>query len=135
MVSMHEKQKAEAAVRLELMGIRENVRRRFKEDGTVMLCQYGRYHPADDAMVAEIRQFEQEHDATVFLVVRMITKFGVLDALLFVGKYEEEWPLEHEGIKDGYAMSYTINRNYPECSEMGSICFRITEDGGIVREG
>ena len=135
MISMREKQKAEAAVRLELMGIREDVRHKFEEDGIVMLCNNGQYYPVDDSMGSEIRQFEQEHDATVFLVVRMITKFGVLDTLLFVGKYEEEWPLEHEGIKDGYAMSYTINRNYPECSEMGSICFQVTEDDGIVREG
>ena len=134
MISMRKKQKAEAAVRLELMGIREDVRHKFEEDGIVMLCQGGKYYPADDAMVTEIRQFEQKYDATVFLAVRKFTAFGALDSLLFVGKYEEEWPLEHEDIKDGYAMSYTINRDYPECSEMGSIFFRTTEDGGIVRE-
>lgn len=131
---MREKQKAEAASWLKLMGVREDVRRKFEENDMLMLCSNGRYYPVDDSMEAELRQFEQEHDAVVFLVVRVLTVFGSLDALLFVGKYEEEWPLEREDIKGGYAMSYTINRNYPECSEMGSICFRATEDGGIVRE-
>ena len=58
-----------------------------------------------------------------------------LDALLFVGKYEEEWESQQNDLKDGYAMSFCINRDYPDCSEMGDIAFRITEDGAIVREG
>ena len=134
MISMREKQKAEAAFWLELTGVREDVRRKFEEGDTVMLCSDGQYHPVDDSMGAEIRRFEQEHNATVYLAVRVFTALGDLDAMLFVGKYEEEWPLEREDIKAGYAMSYTINRDYPDCSEMGSIFFRTTEDGGIIRE-
>ena len=135
MNQVREKQKAEAILRLQLMGVREDVRKQYENDGTVMLCDAGSYHTIDEMLKEEIRRFEQEHDATVFLVVRMFTMYGYLDALLFVGRYEEEWALEHADIKDGYAMSYTINRDYPECSEMGSIYFRITQDGGIVREG
>lgn len=130
-----EKQKAEAISRLKLMGINENVRRQFEESGTVMLCVSGRFRPLTEEEQAEARQFERAHDATIFLAVRWFTMFGTLDALLFVGKYDEEWEMEQEDIKAGYAMSYCINYDYPECSEMGSICFRITRDGGIVREG
>jgi len=135
MITMREKQKAEAVKRLELMGIREDVRKKFEENDTVMFCNNEQYRLADEQMAAEICQFEQEHDATVFLAVRMFSMFGDLDALLFVGKYEEEWEFEQEDLKAGYAMSYTINRDYPDCSEMGSISFRVTEDGAIVREG
>ena len=135
MITMREKQKAEAVKRLELMGIREDVRKKFEENDVVMFCNNEQYRPADEQMAAEICQFEQEHDATVFLVVRMFSMFGDLDALLFVGKYKEEWEFEQEDLKAGYAMSYTINRDYPDCSEMGSISFRVTEDGAIVREG
>ena len=135
MKSMLERQKAEAVLRLELMGVREDVRRQFQEDGTVMLSNLGRYQPITKTMMDEVRQFEQEHDATVFLAVRRHTAIGLLDALLFVGKYEEEWVLEQEDLKDGYAMSFCFNRDYPECSEMGSIFVRTTKDGCIVREG
>lgn len=135
MITMREKQKAEAVKRLELMGIREDVRRKFKEDGTVMFCNNEQYRPVDEEMAEEIRKFEQEHDATVFLAVRMFTLIADLDALLFVGKYEEEWESQQNDLKDGYAMSYTINRSYPDCSEMGDIFFRVTKDGAIVREG
>lgn len=108
---MREKQKAEAVKRLELMGIRENVRRKFEEDGTVMLCNNEQYRPVDEEMAEEIRKFEREHDATVFLAVRMFTPIADLDALLFVGKYEEEWESQQNDLKDGYALSYTINRD------------------------
>ena len=134
MISMREKQKAEAAMRLKLMGVPEDIQKKFVEDSTVMYCRGGHYCPCKEGLIAEIREFEQLHDATVFLAVRWFTMFGTLDSLLFVGKYEEEWPLEREDIKGGYALSYTINREYPDCSEMGSIVFRVTEDGGIVRE-
>ena len=135
MITMREKQKAEAVKRLELMGIREDVRKKFEENDTVMFCNNEEFQPVSDEMSAEIRQFEQQHDATVFLAVRMFTLIADLDALLFVGKYEEEWESQQNDLKDGYAMSYSINRDYPDCSEMGSIAFRITEDGAIVREG
>lgn len=135
MITMREKQKAEAVKRLELMGIREDVRRKFEDDGTVMFCNNEQYHPVDEEMAEEIRKFEREHDATVFLAVRMFTMIADLDALLFVGQYEEEWESQQNDLKDGYAMSYSINRDLPDYSEMGDIFFRVTKDGAIVREG
>lgn len=131
--NLRERQKTEAIEWLKLMGVSEDVREIF-ERGTVMLCEGGQYRPLSGREQEEVRRFETENDATVYLSVRMDTMFGLLDALLFVGKYEEEWEMERDDIRDGYALSYCLNRNYPECSEMGSICFRITKDGGIIRE-
>ena len=132
MISMREKQKAEAIVRLELMGVREDVRRKFEENGTVMLCKDGQYYPCDGRIAAEIHEFELEQHAVVFLAVSI---FGMLDTFLYVSKYEDEWEWGHEDIKNGYAMGYTINRSYPTCSEFGGIAFRTTKDGSIIREG
>ena len=133
--TLHEKQKTEAVSRLKLMGVREDVRRKFEEDGIVMLCVSEQYRPVDEETAEAIREFEREHDATVFLAVRMFAFVADLDALLFIGKYEEEWESQQNDLRDGYAMSYCINRDYPECSEMGDIAFRVTKDGAIVREG
>lgn len=135
MTSLQKKQKAEAIKRLELMNICEDVRRRFEEKGDVMFSEYVGYRVLSDEEKTEVRQFEREHDATVFLGIRLSTMYGTLDAFLFVGEYEEEWEMEREGVLDGYALSYCINRDYPECSEMGSIVFRVTKNGLIVREG
>ena len=135
MITMQEKQKDEAVMRMQQMELREDIWLKFADDGVVTLCENGQCHPISKELEDDIRRFEQEHEATVFLAVRMSTTLGVLDALLFVGKYEEEWELEREDLEDGYAMTYTINHDYPDCSEMGSISFRVTDDGVIVREG
>ena len=135
MITMQEKQKDEAVMRMQQMELQEDIWLKFAEDGIVTLCENGQCYPISKELTEDIRRFEQEHEATVFLAVRMSTMLGVLDALLFVGKYEEEWELEREDLEDGYAMTYTINRDYPDCSEMGSISFSVNDDGVIVREG
>lgn len=132
---MCEKQRTEAISRMESMGIREDVRAKFEKDGTVMRCVSGRFRKLTEVEKEEIRQFEQEHDATVFLSVHMLTMYGNLDALLFVSQYEEEWEMDRQDILDGYALSYCMNRDYPDCSEMGSILFRTTDNGCIIRIG
>lgn len=134
MIATRTEQKAEAIAWLELMGVREDVRRKFEEDGTVMHCIDGQYSPIDDSMKKEICRFEQDHNATVYLVVRKLSKYGKMDALLFVCKYTEEWEMFRKYLGKGSALSYVINLDFPDCSEMGSILFRTTEDGGIIRE-
>lgn len=135
MIATREKQKAEAVKWLELMGVREDVRRKFEEDGTVMLCDNEQYFPVEDWMAREIERAERQLGVVVYLVVRKLTVFGTLDALLYVGKYDEEWKTDRRNIKRGYAMSCCINRDDPDLSELGSISFRMTSDGAIVREG
>ncbi len=135
MSTLRERQQDEAVTRMDMMGIHESVIIMFQQSGTVTLSSGGKYHPIDERLAEDIRRFEQEHEAVVYMVVRMNTMYGELDSLLFVGKYEEEWEMSREDLEDGYAMSYTINRDYPECSEMGSICFAVTECGVIIREG
>lgn len=133
---MHEKQKAEAVSRLKLMGIREDVQRKYEEHGTVMLCADGQYSPVEEWITKEIERVERTFGAVVYLVVRTHTAmFGDLDAMLYVGKYEEEWEIDQDDIKGGYAMSCVVNHGDPDLSELGSIAFRVTPDGCIVREG
>ena len=134
MDDFRKRQKMEAMEWMMLMGVREDVLRAFT-DGALMLCENGLYRPLSESEMEDVRQFEQDHDSVVYLSVRMETNFGTLDALLFVSKYEEDWELSREDAQCGYALSYCINRNYPECSEMGSIAFRVTVDGGIIRVG
>ena len=135
MNTMRERQMEEAVLRMDMMGIHEDIIIEFQKSGDVSLSENGKYYPLDDQLKEDVRRFEQEHDATVFLVVRMSSMYGQLDSLLFVGKYAEEWEMSREDLEDGYAMSYTINRDYPDCSEMGSISFRVTPEGVIIREG
>ena len=132
MISMREKQKTEAAMRLELMGVREDVRQKFEEDGTVMICIDGRYRSIDRWVIEAIRHFEWTYDATVFLVLGKGTVAGSMYELLFVGNYEEEWEEEREAIRKGFVDGQIITYYDREGRGASCIFFRTTEDGGIV---
>ena len=134
--TLRERQISEAVSRMNLMGLREDAIRKFEQNGTVHLS-------AEDGTLGEltkddlrmIEQFEREHNAVVFLVVRTLFGIAVLDSLLYVSRYDEEWEDEIESLKDGYVLTYTVNYLNPECSEFGDIAFSTTPDGEIIREG
>ena len=82
-----------------------------------------------------VRQFEQKHHALVYLILRVHTILGDLDSLLYVGQYTEEWPMDLADLKEGYPLSYTVNRGDGGLSEFGSIQITKTDEGGFVRVG
>ena len=128
------RQKAEAISRLMHLGVPKKILRDFESLGRIwMATPAAGYAPIEDDMQKEIAAFETENDATVYLVTRMITLYGTLDSFVFVSHYEEEWEDEKINLDDGYLLTYTINRDHPECSEMGDIVIERTKNGGIRR--
>ena len=135
-VTLQEQKKSEALHRMRLMGLRKEYIRDFEQNGKIHLSAGDGTLPELTAKdMAMIRRFEREHDALVFLVVRADLGFCVMDSLFYVSQYEEEWPMEHEDLKAGYALTYTVNYQYPDCSEFGSIAFSRTPEGEIARRG
>ena len=134
-MTMQERQKAEAIKRLKLLGIAQYTIRKFEETGEVSTCSCvtGEPQPTEDFVKTMIHQLEQQYGFLVFLNVRSETYFGTIDNLFFVGKYDEEWKMSLDDLKDGYALVYAQNWSYPENSEMGSIAFYRTDNGGILR--
>ena len=137
--SLREREKAEAIEWMNIMGVRADIIEEFKENDTVMVY-YNRtlkYHPLDTEDERLVREYEVSRDALVYMIVRAYCDFGCsidqLDSLLVVYKYEEEWEYERTLIRDGYVITYTINRTDPMLSDAGSIGYRTTIDGGIVR--
>lgn len=79
-----------------------------------------------------IKEFEEEHNALVYFVIRSYTEDGKLDTLLYVSDYMVDWEADMEDINEGYILAYTYNYNVPYFSEIGSIA--VTERfGGLVR--
>ena len=137
-MSMKLKQKQEALSRLMRLKVPAHIAKDYDRFGRVYMCTSpsGSYVLIDDkTMLEEIADFEKNYEATVFLVIRMQTFYGLLDSLIFVSRYEEEWEEEDLDLKDGYLMTWTANRDAPECSEFGSICFERTDNRGIIRVG
>ena len=136
-----EKKKAEAIRRLKALHYFEPSIEEFEKHDKVMVNEppFGAHYFIDDdtALVEKIKELEARDNILVYAVIRGI--FIVdgqtlnMDSLLFVEDYEEEWAYFDEDIKDKYIMSYTINWDWEDCSEYGSICFDYTPAAGLKR--
>ena len=93
----------------------------------------GLYEFSDDAELnAQIKEFEEEHNALVYHVIHTYTEFGELYSLLYVSDDEEEWVLDHADIHAGYTIVYVWNKSDDWMSEFGSIAVQ-ERFGGLVR--
>lgn len=130
-----EKKKQEAINRMKALGIFSETIKQFK-GGQVSYSEppLGANYWLDEDQEKIVKDFEEEHNALVYFVIRSYTEFGKLDALLYVSDYEEEWEMDMEDIYDEYALAYVYNYDDPYCSEIGSIAVR-GRFGGLVRIG
>lgn len=130
------KKKIEAVKRLVMLDIFGDAIEQFEKFDTVMVSEppMGGLYWLNDEEKEMVAEFEREYDALVYLVVRAYTEFGKCDSLLYVSDEEEEWGMDYDDFKMGYAMTYTINHDNPHYSEFGSIAFKKLY-GGLVRVG
>ena len=80
-----------------------------------------------------IHHFEAEQDALVYLIIRSFTRYGTLDAYLFVKDNEEDWEDERQELQEGTALVYVYNQQDPIFSEFGCIGFERTVAGGLLQ--
>ena len=133
-ISIEEKKK-EAIKRLKKLRVYEEVIEQFEKEGLINMSEppFGAcYWPTDNELTM-IREFEQEHNAVVYHVIRSFMEFGTCDCYLFVSDYEEEWEQEVEYTKRGSAFVYVYNHDEPAFSEFGSVGIKLTPAGGLAR--
>lgn len=134
-VDMRNTMKAEA---VKCMGILKLDKRCIKafENGSVWLSSgpFGGLYEADEKLKNMIKDVENEHDIIVFHVVENMVMGMHRYSMLCVCKYPEEYEMNEEDLKDGYAFSYVLNVDAPDCSEFGTICVKPTF-GGLRRIG
>ena len=133
-----EVKKAEAIRWMNILGVNKDIVKLFEDYDIVMECSgtSGTFSPiTDPKLEAQIHEFEQKWDYLVYMVVRTPSSFGWLDSLLFIDKYQDEWDFMSQELKHGYVMTWTINQDYPICSDMGSIIVKRTQSGGLIRLG
>ena len=78
-----------------------------REDVEGMLLVSGMYAYlplADPMLEAQIRDFEQQWDDLVYMVIRTPSPYGWLDSLLFIDNYQDEWEFASQELKDGYVL-------------------------------
>ena len=132
---MRDKQKAEALARMKLLGIFPETIKQFDRDWKVSISEppLGAFYWAEGWDLDRIEQFEEDHDALVYLVIRSYTTHGKMDDYLYVSKYEEEWEQDREDLKNGMPLAYTFNFDDPQLSEIGYIVIEKTMAGGLTR--
>ena len=130
-----EEKKEEAIRRMKKLRIWSQAISEFKKHDVILVTEppVGAVYTLEPELQEEVKKFEEEHNAVVYIVVRAFTNFGKMDSMLFVSDYPEEWELDNEDIGDGIVLTYTVNWDNPDCSEMGSICVRPTVAGGLER--
>ena len=117
-VDMRNTMKAEA---IKYMGILKLDKRCIKafEKGNVWMSSgpLGGLYEADDKLKNMIKDVETEHDIIIYHVVEnMVMNMHCYSML------------------DGYAFSYVLNVDAPDCNEFGTICVKPTF-GGLRRIG
>lgn len=127
--------KAEAIEWMKILEINPDVIKQFEDHDTLLVCSgaNGHFSEATPAQLEAVREFEQQWDDVVFLIVHSRAFFGRMDSLLFVDNYTDEWTEAREDLKEGYVMTWTMNLDHPTCSDMGSIVVERTANGGLVR--
>ena len=130
-----EEKKVEALSRMRKVGYWGQAREAFRRSNRVLVNEppFGGVYDPEPELAETIKKFEEEHDALVYAVVRAFTSFGKMDSLLYVSDCPEEWDMDNEDLGDGIVMSYTINYDMPDCSEFGSIGFRMGSGAGYLR--
>ena len=131
-------QKQVAIKAMKALDIYEPYIKKFEKDGTVtMFERFGGYY-IDEAnepeLLHKIRELEAEYGSLVYAVTHTFTQFGELYEFLHISKYDEEWEMTLEEIKDNYAFVYVWNKTNDWCSEFGTIAVK-SFGGGIARVG
>lgn len=132
--------KAEAINRMKELGLFTPCIKAFKR-GEVQLSEPtgGLYEfSSDKELTAKVQEFEKENNALVYHVIHtpMMLDGEAMDMynFLYVSDYQEEWEMDQNDIKEGYALAYVWNKTIDYFSEFGSIAVK-ERFGGLVRIG
>lgn len=133
--------KVEAINRMKELGLFAPCIKAFKSRDEVQLSEQtgGLYEfSADRELTAKVQEFERKNNALVYHVIHTLMRLdgGVMDmySFLYVSDYQEEWEMDQNDIKEGYALVYVWNKTIDYFSEFGSIAVK-EKFGGLVRIG
>ena len=132
--------KAEAINRMKELGLFVPCIKAFKRDEVQLSEPTGGLYEfsSDKELTAKVQEFEQENNALVYHVIHtpaMIDGEAMeMYNFLYVSDYQEEWEMDQNDIKEGYALVYVWNKTIDYFSEFGSIAVK-EKFGGLVRIG
>lgn len=143
--NLKELQKNEAIMRLEILnkryGLMKNVVDDFKKNNLLYYSEQTRLggilywctkENGAENFVEKVKEFEEEHNATVYHVIHCHTEFGELLNLMYVSENQEEWEQDKQDLLENYCFVYSYNLYYERCSEFGEVGINVV-NGGLIR--
>lgn len=121
------------------MDIAGCIRKDFYSAGNVQIFETGLGigYWADDKMKEVISEFEQRHNALVYMGIKSYMRCDdeawEVVSLFYVSDHKEEWAGDVADIRNSTPFVYVYNRSIPEFSDLGCIGVRKTMAGGLVR--
>lgn len=120
--------KIEAIARMKKLNIHSSVIDAFQYKGIVYIHEalpevFMLFEPEQEDL-ERIRQFETEHNALVYLVIRSHTNYGTMDSMLYVSNSRKDWYMDRAGLVNPAHWrqeAYVYNHDRPEFSEVGVI--------------
>ena len=130
-----EDKKTEAIARMKMLGIFPETIKQFEKEDLVSISEppVGAFFWVEDEEQEEMREWEAQHNALVFVIIRSYTSIGKMDSYLFVSDYQDEWEQDRAMLNVNETLAYVLNRDMPDCSEFGCIGFRRTIAAGLAR--
>lgn len=129
---MRKTQKLEAIERMKMLRLSPACIQAFKRGEIWESEGIGALYEVNEEEQKMIQEFEQKNDAVVYHMIHNMTSFGELYSMLFVSKYEEEWEMDRQDIKENIVFVYVYNKTDDWCSEFGSIGVK-PSIGGLIR--
>lgn len=133
--------KVEAINRMKELGLFAPCIKVFKNRDEVQLSEPtgGLYEfSSNKELTTKVQEFERKNNALVYHVIHTPMRLDgeVMDMynFLYVSDYQEEWEMDQNDIKEGYALVYVWNKTIDYFSEFGSIAVK-EKFGGLVRIG
>lgn len=122
MENLKARQKKEAVKRMKKLDIMEQIIEQFEESGRVYLSEImGFLYWLDKDEQKMVDEFEKKSGCLVYHVIKNETSFGLLYSLLFVSGSDKDWEIERDYLRQGQALAYVVNKDFPKCSDCGSI--------------
>lgn len=126
--------KAEAVRRMKMMDVFGRAREAFRRSNKVMVSEppFGGLYDLNERQKEVAKRLLDENGALVYMVIRSFCEDMEMESYLYVSDHEEEWGMDRDDIREGYAVTWTENLTCPDCSEFGTIGFR-SFGGGLLR--
>ena len=140
MKTLRQKQKEEALKRMQMLKLMPSVIEDFKKNDKIYYSERQNamfnailyWVDNEEEYVKIVKDFEKKHKALVYHCQLTHMECGDNLALLYVSAHEEEWEMDREDLKQGYAFSYVRNLDCEYDSDLGTIGIRPSM-GGVLR--